>query len=127
LLIACVSAAPLFVGAWLRPRPEGFGTHESLGLPPCGFLLVTGKPCVTCCMTTAVSLVAHGKIEKAFVVQPAGALIAIVLASGVWLGLHALASGASPVPLLREATGTRSLLTAGAVLLGAWVYKLLTW
>ncbi|MBL8875086.1 MAG: DUF2752 domain-containing protein [Phycisphaerae bacterium] len=122
LAIAC--AAPLVIGAALTPSPRGHGTHEALGLPRCGFLLAFGRPCMTCGMTTAVTQASHGRFVAAFRTQPAGALVAIVLASGVWFGLHAAATGMSLKPGFDALTRPRVLWIAGAVVLAAWVYKI---
>ncbi|MFN9968399.1 MAG: DUF2752 domain-containing protein, partial [Phycisphaerae bacterium] len=81
LALAIVCAVPLVIGAWLTPSPTGMGTHRAIGLPPCGFLLATRRPCMTCGMTTAVSLAAQGRLLESARVQPAGALVAVVLAS----------------------------------------------
>jgi len=124
LAVAIICATPLVIGAWLTPSPEGHGTHEALGLPRCGFLLAFGRPCMTCGMTTAVALAAHGHFAQAFRTQPAGALVAIVLASGVWFGLHAAATGVSLKPGFDALVRPRVLWIAGAVLLAAWAYKI---
>lgn len=124
LALAIICALPLAIGARLTPAPAGHGTHEALGLPPCGFLLAFGRPCMTCGMTTAVTQAAHGQLLGAFRTQPAGALVAIVLASGVWFGLHAAATGMSLRPGLEVLTRPRLLWIAGAVLLAAWAYKI---
>ncbi|MBX3389688.1 MAG: DUF2752 domain-containing protein [Phycisphaeraceae bacterium] len=124
LALALLCAAPLLFGAFLTPAPQGHGTHEALGLPPCGFLLAFGRPCMTCGMTTAVTLAAHGHFLQSFRTQPAGALAAIVLASGVWFGLHAAATGISLKPGLDALVRPRVLWIAGIVLLAAWAYKI---
>lgn len=122
--IALICAAPLVIGATITPAPEGHGTHRALGLPQCGFLLAFGRPCVTCGMTTAVTLAAHGSLVDAFRTQPAGALVAIVLASGVWFGLHAAATAMSLKPGLDALLRPRVLIFAGGVLLASWAYKI---
>ncbi len=126
LLIVATCAAALLVGARLSPDPAGHGTHTALGLPPCAFLQVFGRPCMTCGMTTAVSLAAHGRIVESFGVQPAGALVAVVLASGLWLGLHALVAGVSPWPTIDSLARPRAMVFAVALLIAAWVYKIVT-
>ncbi len=123
LALAIVCAVPLGIGAWLTPSPTGMGTHRAIGLPPCGFLLATRRPCMTCGMTTAVSLAAQGRLLESARVQPAGALVAVVLASGLLAGLHALATGITLRPLLDAVTNTRTLIAAGVILVGAWGYK----
>src|SRR5438046_1464548 len=42
------SASMLAVGVWLNPSAAGTGTHQQLGLPPCGWLQVMGIPCPMC-------------------------------------------------------------------------------
>ncbi|MGH7245077.1 MAG: DUF2752 domain-containing protein [Phycisphaerales bacterium] len=124
LALAILCAAPLAIGAWLTPSPDGHGTHEALGLPRCGFLMAFGRPCMTCGMTTAVTWASHGHFVQAFRTQPAGALFAIVLASGVWFGLHAAATGVSLKPGLEALSRPRALWIAGIVTLAAWAYKI---
>lgn len=123
LALAIVCATPLVIGAWVTPSPSGMGTHRALGLPPCGFLMVTGRPCMTCGMTTSVSLAAHGRLGESFAAQPAGAILSIVLASGLFAGLHALATGCSLRPLLDGATHKRTLIAAAVILGVSWGYK----
>lgn len=123
LALAIVCALPLGIGAWLTPSPTGMGTHRAIGLPPCGFLLATGRPCMTCGMTTAVTLATQGRLVESAKVQPAGALVAIVLASGLVAGLHALAAGVTLRPILDAATNTRTLIATGVMLGAAWGYK----
>jgi len=124
LALAIVCATPLVIGAWLSPSGAGHGTHEALGLPRCGFLMAFGRPCMTCGMTTAVTWAAQGHFVTAFRIQPAGALFAIVLASGVWFGLHAAATGMSLKPGLDALVRPRVLWIAGGVTLAAWAYKI---
>lgn len=69
---------------YLHPDTRGHGTHEQLGLPPCGFLMVTGFPCPSCGMTTSFALTMRGRWISAFLVQPFGFLLALgVLATAV--------------------------------------------
>ncbi|NJL31438.1 MAG: DUF2752 domain-containing protein, partial [Phycisphaerales bacterium] len=56
IIVLLVCLLPLVVGAALHADPQGVGTHEQLGFPACQFLEVTGYPCISCGMTTAVAL-----------------------------------------------------------------------
>lgn len=57
--LAAIPTAVLITAAFLTPDPSGHGTHTQLGLPPCGFLVITGCPCPGCGLTTAFAHLAH--------------------------------------------------------------------
>jgi hypothetical protein len=126
-LVALACLTLLAVGAGLAPDSDGHGTHTQLGLPPCAFAAVLGKPCATCGMTTAVSAAATGNLTKALAVQPFGAGLAIAAASGFWISLYSAATGSrvwkAAAPLLR----TRPMLIIAGLLLASWVYKIIVW
>jgi hypothetical protein len=91
--LAAACAIALGFGAALKPDPSGMGTHTQLGLGPCGFLLQTGYPCITCGMTTAFTDFAHGHVIRAFLHQPAGMMLAaLTLLVGV-ISLAAVITG----------------------------------
>jgi len=114
----------LVVARCLKPDPRGFGTHVQLGLLPCAFERLTGRPCPTCGMTTAFAWFARGRLDRAWHANPAGSLLAptcVVLI--VWfLGSAALGrplgcrSLERPLTLLVMATVAISLL--------AWTVRL---
>ena len=89
--------AVVITAALLTPNPLGHGTHMQLGLPPCGFLVITGYPCPGCGLTTAFSNMAHFNIVAAAHANPFGiplflttvCMIPIALA-GVIRGAHVL-------------------------------------
>ncbi len=116
--------APLLVGVNLRPSPTGLGTHTELGLAPCGFYLVTGMPCATCGMTTAVSFAAHGHLLIAFYTQPAGALLALICAMMCLIAGWSALSGMSLQPIGALLGRPIAFLTMLAVVLAAWGYTL---
>lgn len=123
LALAIVCAVPLVIGATLTPNPGGMGTHRALGLPPCGFLVVTGRPCMTCGMTTSVTLATQGRLIESTKAQPAGMIVALLMATGLFAGLHPLATGNTLEPLLTAATHRRAIIAAAVILVGAWGYK----
>lgn len=51
-LLGLIPLAVVITATTLSPSPAGHGTHMQLGLPPCGFLLITGYPCPGCGLTT---------------------------------------------------------------------------
>jgi hypothetical protein len=71
---------------YLHPAPDGLGTHEQLGLAPCGFLHMTGQPCPGCGLTTAFAHMVRGQVPSALIVQPFGALLFLLILGGA-LGL----------------------------------------
>jgi hypothetical protein len=124
VLVGCVS---LFtISARLEPAAGGIGTHEQLGLPPCGMAMIWGLPCPTCGMTTAFAHAARGQFAAAFHAQPAGLTLALATAGA------AVGAGGTLVTGRRyRVNWTRLSPTAVgfgvvAVVLGAWVYKLAT-
>ncbi|MBI1850834.1 MAG: DUF2752 domain-containing protein [Planctomycetes bacterium] len=77
----------LSVARSLEPDPRGFGTHEQLGLPPCGFASQTGMPCPTCGMTTSFAHFARGHVVDALRSNAFGAVaflavVAVTLVAG---------------------------------------------
>jgi hypothetical protein len=87
LALVVFVAGLLIIGlsASLRPDPRGFGTHEQLGLPPCGFRACTGIPCPTCGVTTSFAHFARGEVAPAFRAQPIGAVgfLVVCIATGL--------------------------------------------
>lgn len=64
----------------LKPDPRGFGTHQSLGLPPCTFRVLFDIPCPSCGMTTSFSHLMRGNLSQALRANPGGVLLALVCA-----------------------------------------------
>ena len=64
-LLACGFTTILVIALWLTPytadgSPRTMETHTQMGLPKCNMVVLTGKPCPACGMTTSFSLLAHG-------------------------------------------------------------------
>lgn len=51
---------------FLKPAPQGLGTHQALGLPPCLFLTLTGLICPSCGLTTSWTHFVHGNFLQAW-------------------------------------------------------------
>ena len=58
---------------------KGFWNTDKI-FDPCGFKLKYGLPCPTCGMTRSMKLFCSGELVDAFIVQPAGAFICLLLA-----------------------------------------------
>ncbi len=112
----------VLVAWWLTPDPRGLGTHEQLGLPPCTSQTWFHIPCPFCGMTTAFSLMAHGRVVEAIRAQPAGALM---FALGIPLtGAAAFLAVAGATPAGISAIVRKPFWLIGlGVLVASWVYK----
>jgi hypothetical protein len=82
LLITVGLVAVLTCAVWLDPydrygAPRRLGTHQELGLPPCTFYDLTGKPCPSCGMTTSFALLMHGDVENSLRANAVGTLLAL--------------------------------------------------
>jgi len=60
-------------------RPFKWGVHEQLGMKPCNFLRLFGKPCPTCGMTTSFALLMRGDVVASLRANPAGTGFALWL------------------------------------------------
>ncbi len=119
--------AVLATAAMLRPDPSGLGTHTHLHLPPCGFYLALGKPCPSCGMTTAFAWMMHGQPVRAFEAQPAGVAV-FLSALALWLYLPLAWVRRRPVAHLLDLRATLPVVMAlNALILGVWVWRLVTW
>lgn len=92
---ACASAilAVLCIAAWLRPDSAGHGTHQQLGLFPCGWVMALNKPCPTCGMTTAFAHAADCRFGRSFLTQPMGMVLALGSATIFWGCVHVAVTG----------------------------------
>lgn len=70
-----MAAALALVGGLTTPDPRGYGTHEQLGLAPCGLRETLGFPCPTCGVTTSLSHSVRGEVAAAWGTQPLGLLL----------------------------------------------------
>jgi hypothetical protein len=122
-LLAVASLLVLGVARSLEPDARGFGTHERLGLPPCGLMRLAGVPCPSCGMTTAFAYAAHLEPLEALRAQPFGALLAALAAALALGGPVAVALAVPVFSRLTPLAGERLALGALAALLAAWAYK----
>lgn len=124
LFLAAACLGVLVVAATLRPDARGVGTHQQLGLPPCGWMAAMNLPCPTCGMTTAFSYAAHARPLEALRAQPAGLLGAVLCSVLFWGSLHVAVFGSRLGRLVDRALAPRPLWISGGVFLAAWAYKI---
>jgi hypothetical protein len=126
-LVALLMLALLGLAAFLKPAAQGHGTHQQLGLPPCGWVVAFGLPCPTCGMTTAFANAANASPWAAIKAQPAGALLALLVSAGFWASAHVAAFGSRVGPLLASTLRPRLLWPGLGLLIAAWLTKIATW
>lgn len=99
-ILAAVAASAaltvLVLAARLEPDPSGVGTHRQLGLPACGYLEATGRPCLSCGMTTAFSHMAEAEPVAAVRANPMGLVLFLLTLCAVPWCAHAAWTGADP-------------------------------
>jgi hypothetical protein len=89
-VVLLMASAVLVTAALLSPSPAGHGTHTQLGLPPCGFLLVTGVPCPGCGLTTSFSHMIRLQLAGAAAANPFGIALFMLTAGAVPLSVVGL-------------------------------------
>lgn len=126
-LLGAACLAMLVLGASLEPSPTGYGTHEQLGFPPCGWLAATGRPCPTCGMTTAVAAAAHGRWGEAIRAQPFAAAMALAAAVVFWGAVHVAVFGSRIGRVGARLLRPRWVWAVAAAWALSWAYKIGTW
>jgi hypothetical protein len=133
LVVGALLAGIFGIAFWLNPydangQPRTMATHTQIGLPPCNFVILTGKPCPSCGMTTSFALLVRGDVGASLRANWAGTLIAVLWAlTMVW----AIASGIHGKPLFIP-RGRGELVLTGIVgvvlilMLGRWVAVLIS-
>jgi hypothetical protein len=84
LLWFCGWLALTLFAVFLRPDAHHHGTHTQLGLPPCASVMLFGRPCPGCGMTTSITAFAHGQIGAAFVAHPFGPIMYVLYTLSAW-------------------------------------------
>ena len=116
--------ALLMVASQLHPDQRGVGTHEQLGLPPCGLIQFVGIPCPTCGMTTAYSLAVRGRLIAGLATQPFGLLLALGTILSVGLSAVIVVSGKSWRVNWYRISPNRAVLLLVVFFVLAWLYKI---
>lgn len=93
LIVVCGFVAGFWLAATLTPDPRGFGTHQSLGLPPCSFRLLFGIHCPSCGGTTAFAHFMRGEWWSAFNSNMSAFGLALVCAISIPWGIASVIRG----------------------------------
>lgn len=122
--VAIVCGALLGLAAWLTPDISGVGTHTQLNFAPCLWTEHVGIPCPTCGMTTAFAHAAEGRIDRAFLAQPMGAILAVITAMTFWISLYIAITGSLIGRLLIGLWKPSVIWVLGGLTLLSWLYKI---
>ncbi|MDW8361967.1 MAG: DUF2752 domain-containing protein [Myxococcales bacterium] len=118
--------AVLTTAALLRPDPSGHGTHTQLGLPPCGFHVVTGLPCPGCGMTTSFAHMVRLEIVPAALANPFGVPLALLTAACVPLALFGIARRLPVLETLERLRVEMWAILLACTLFLVWIVRLAT-
>ena len=128
LVVMLGCGAVLGVACYLTPDQAGVGTHEQLGMSECGFYERSGYPCPSCGMTTAFAHVVRGQLFRAFVVQPAGAIAALVIIAAGLASSYVVITGYDMRKFLRNLKWKWVCLAGLGLILFSWLWLCgLTW
>lgn len=118
------AAVVLALSVWLKPDSRGIGTHEQLGLPPCGFVqMFEGMPCPSCGFTTTFALAAHARPLEAIKNQPFGFVLFVVTVLAVPVTLFAAVRSVSLFEATERWPWGRVFVGFLLLWLLAWLYK----
>jgi hypothetical protein len=92
VLMAVVLIAVFGIAVWLDPygqdgEAKRMETHTQLGLPPCTFKFLTGRPCPSCGMTTSFALLLHGDFVNSLRANCVGTFLALFCLALIPYGL----------------------------------------
>jgi hypothetical protein len=117
------------IALWLNPYRGGTvwtdGTHQQLGLPPCRFKELTGRPCPSCGMTTSFALLVRGDVWHSLQANAVGTLLAAVCLVFIPWGLLCAVRGRLYLIQSIEATLTRLIVVFLVLMMLRWAVVLL--
>ena len=126
LIVSVTGAVLVWLLANIHPDQRGHGTHEQLGMTPCGWPPTLDLPCPTCGVTTAACHLVHLSPLRAVLTQPFGAALA---GAGIVLAVYAvfcLLTGRSLMDRLVRLPYGSILVWTLVLFLASWLFKYLT-
>lgn len=110
----------------LTPDPSGHGTHQQLGLPPCGFIYVTGYPCPGCGLTTAFSHMVRLDVFGAARSNPFGILLFLVSFTTIWVSLFGFVKRLPVLPTLERLQFEKWAILLSVTAITVWGVRVVT-
>ncbi len=126
LFFFAAPATVFLISLTLTADPAGHGTHTQLGLPPCGFLVVTGLPCPGCGLTTCFTHMIHGDVVGAARANPFGVMLWLVSAATMVLGAVGLLRGLPVIDTLDRLHADKWAILLSVSSLTVWGIRVLT-
>jgi hypothetical protein len=115
--------AVFITAAMLTPDPHGHGTHQQLGLPPCGFLVFTGYPCPGCGLTTAFSHMIRLQVLGAWHANPFGIVLFLGTAAFIPFAALGFVRGWSVVAALDRIHAEKFAIAFAGLSLLSWLSR----
>jgi hypothetical protein len=125
LTVIIISAITIAISRFLEPSVRGVGTHEQLGLPPCPFFITTGFPCPGCGLTTSFAHAARLNFYEAFVTQPFGLLLFVILSLSIPLSFILLCRRIKLSQVLAPRVISKLTYSLILVCVISWIYKII--
>lgn len=123
-LWVAASAIVLWGSTAIEPDARGFGSHTQLGLPPCGFLTLTGLRCPGCGLTTAFAHGIRGEWALAASANPLGLALFVAVCAGIPLATLAAVRGWSVDDVIDRFALNRWALAVVGCALVVWAVRL---
>ncbi len=111
----------------VQPDARGFGSHEQLGLEPCGYLKTHGHPCPTCGMTTSFAHTVRFQIPSALRANPAGTLLCLLVLVLPGILVHSMITSQPVSRFFIGKIGGYWIFIVIGILAASWAYKILTY
>ncbi len=125
-MLFLVPVAVFITAALLTPNPHGDGTHVQLGLPPCGFYVLTGLPCPGCGLTTCFAYMIRGDVVNASRANAFGVMLFLASATTAGIALVGLIRGWSVIATLDRLRADRWAILLAACSLTVWIVRVVT-
>lgn len=109
----------------LKPDRRGLGTHQSLGLPPCGVRVLFGVVCPSCGSTTSFAHFVRGEWWQAVQANMSAFGLAMVCAAFIPWGMYSAATGRLWQVTRPDRTALWVLIGLGVLSIGQWGVRLL--
>ena len=119
-----LAVATLALARLLVPASAGIGTHQQLGLPPCGLYEWLRLPCPACGLTTSFAHLARLQVEASLHANPMGLPLFVATAFAVPLTALAFIRRRSVAHVIDAVRADRIALWFVIALLASWVARL---